>query len=78
MLRTLLPTLCLALSCAGASAQALKPVVVAKGLEHPWGLAFLPDGRMLVTERPGRMRIVERDGKLNEALAGLPPVVAAG
>lgn len=78
MLRTLLLPLCLALSCAGASAQALKPVVVAKGLEHPWGLAFLPDGRMLVTERPGRMRIVERDGKLNEPLAGLPPVVAAG
>lgn len=67
-----------ALLSAGAAAQSLTPVVVAKGLDHPWGLAFLPEGRLLVTERAGRMRIVERDGRLNEPLAGLPPVVAAG
>lgn len=42
------------------------------------GLAFIPDGRMLVTERPGRMRIVARDGTLGAPLAGLPPVVASG
>ncbi len=77
-MRSLLLFLAAAVLTAGAAAQSLKPVVVAKGLDHPWGLAFLPDGRLLVTERPGRMRIVERNGKLNEPLAGLPPVVAAG
>jgi glucose/arabinose dehydrogenase len=51
---------------------------IAKGLEHPWGLAFLPDGRMLVTERPGRVRLVDRDGRLSEPLGGVPQVVARG
>lgn len=49
---------------------------VARGLDHPWSLAFLPDGRMLVTERPGRMRIVAKDGKLSPPLAGVPKVFA--
>ena len=58
--------------------QGLRPVTVAKGLENPWSLAFLPDGRMLVTERPGRLRIVTPDGNLGPPLAGLPAVVAGG
>jgi len=51
-------------------------VTVAQGLEHPWGIAFLPDGRALVTERPGRLRIVGTDGTLSDPLAGVPAVDA--
>ncbi len=51
---------------------------VAGGLENPWGMAFLPDGRMLVTERPGRLRIVTGDGKLSAPLTGVPAVYARG
>jgi glucose/arabinose dehydrogenase len=59
-----------------SSAGELKVDTVAGGLVHPWSLAFLPDGRMLVTERPGRMRIVTRAGLLSAALAGVPEVFA--
>ncbi|HVG23428.1 MAG TPA: PQQ-dependent sugar dehydrogenase, partial [Thermoanaerobaculia bacterium] len=50
----------------------------AKGLEHPWALAFLPDGRLLVTERPGRLRIVDRNGRVSQPLGGVPRVFAQG
>ena len=50
----------------------------ASGLVNPWALAFLPDGRLLVTERPGRLRIVARDGALSEPLEGVPTVFARG
>ena len=48
---------------------------MAKGLVHPWALQFLPDGRMLVTERPGRMRVIAKDGRLSAPLEGVPKVV---
>ena len=53
-------------------------VTVAGGLDRPWALAFLPDGRMLVSEKPGRMRVVTRDGTLSAALGGMPPVASLG
>ncbi len=63
---------------ADTSHGSVRVATVAEGLEHPWGVAFLPDGRALVTERPGRLRIVGTDGKLGEPLAGVPAVSATG
>ncbi len=51
---------------------------IARGLEEPWAIVFLPDGRMLVTERPGRLRIVTRQGQVSAPIAGLPAVDARG
>jgi glucose/arabinose dehydrogenase len=68
----------LALTAAPALAADLKPVTVARGLVNPWGLAFLPDGRLLVTERAGRLRLVAPGGRLGDPLAGLPPIFTGG
>ncbi len=57
---------------------ALNISTLATGLENPWALAHLPDGRILVTERPGRMRLIGADGALSAPLAGVPAVVAEG
>jgi len=53
-------------------------VTISDGLEHPWGMAFLPDGRMLVTERPGRLRIISNGILDPEPISGLPEIAAAG
>jgi glucose/arabinose dehydrogenase len=56
----------------------LQTVTVAKGLRSPWGLAFLPGGGMLVTERAGGIRIVAANGQLSPRLTGMPEVYAHG
>jgi glucose/arabinose dehydrogenase len=81
--------LALALTAASAGAQITKaplqqsprPVkaeTFAKGLVHPWGLAFLPDQRLLVTERPGRLRLLSKQGEVRPAISGVPEVYAGG
>lgn len=56
----------------------LQVETIVKGLQNPWPLAFLPDGRMLITERTGRMRTVDRAGRLSEPLERVPQVLARG
>jgi glucose/arabinose dehydrogenase len=56
--------------------RGVKVETFAKGLAYPWGMAFLPDGRLIVTERPGRMRLVGKDGRLSPPLKGVPAVAA--
>ncbi|WP_414522333.1 PQQ-dependent sugar dehydrogenase [Synechococcus sp. R5-12] len=58
--------------------QAFRVVTLAQGLEHPWGMAFLPDGTLLVTERPGRLRRVTDQGLDPQPIAGVPEVFAQG
>lgn len=77
------------LATSGATAVQAQEVVVtekadlrverlAEGLEHPWGMAFLPDGRILVTERPGRLRLVDAKGLVSRPVRGLPRVAPRG
>jgi len=61
-----------------AAADGIRAQVLARGLEHPWALAFIDQGRMLVSERPGRLRLVAPDGTLGAPIAGLPEVDAGG
>lgn len=89
-MKIILHLLLLLLSINSAAAQAprspqpqpiigeLRVSTIAKNLEHPWSIEFLPDGRMLVSERPGRLRRIERDGRASEPLTGVPPVHARG
>lgn len=69
----------LILAGAGAAAAAsVQPQVLARGLQHPWALAFVGNGNILVTERPGRMRIVSPQGRISAPLEGVPRVDAVG
>ncbi len=65
-------------TCGVKSNVAFDVAVVAKGLEHPWAVEPLPGGDVLVTEKPGRMRIVTAAGRVSQPISGLPGVAAAG
>ena len=63
---------------ADVRSQTVRPETITTGLQNPWGLAFLSDGRFLVSERPGRLRVVGADGALGAPVSGLPDIAASG
>lgn len=65
-------------ACEVTANVAFDVVVVARGLVHPWAVEPLPGGDLLVTERPGRLRIVSAAGAVGQPITGLPPVAARG
>lgn len=67
-----------ATSAAHSAAGPVRITEIARGLEHPWAVALLPDGDFLVTERPGRLRRISADGAVSSPLAGVPTVYAEG
>jgi glucose/arabinose dehydrogenase len=67
-----------AASAAQAQSGSVSTTVIARGLENPWAVAFIGEGRMLVTERPGRLRVVSPGGQISEPLAGVPQVDPLG
>lgn len=78
MLKILLSLLLLSALAASAGAQSIRPVTLAKGLDHPWALAFLPAGQFLVSERPGALRVIQANGEVGPPIEGLPAVAAGG
>jgi len=71
-------TLLVSLAAASFAVAQPKPVVVATGIENPWAVGFLPGGRFLVTEKLGRIRLIEPDGKVGPPLPGLPSIAVGG
>ena len=78
MLKPLFYAQLLLVASAFAQAQAITPVTVAMGLNHPWAVAFLPSGDFLVSERSGALRVIEPDGKIGQAIRGLPAITVGG
>ena len=66
------------LALAGTVVAQIRPETISSGLENPWGVAFLPDGRFAVTERAGRLRVIAADGKISAPVTGLPAIAAGG
>ena len=61
-----------------SQAEEVIPTIIARGLDHPWALAFLPGGAYLVSERTGALRVVEAGGKIGAPIAGLPAIAVGG